>query len=190
MKSRLIVSLAAVFSLSIGSLAVAAESKPKPGVVEARSATVTGTVENIDYKTRMVTLKDDKGHTATMEVGPEVVRLGEVKKGDKVKMDYLESVAVVVASPHESISSGEASGKVIVRNKTKDPSGTAIETHVATAMVEKIDAKKRTAVLKTPDGQMMEVEIAPDVQHVENVKKGDQVLVKYTQALAVTVSKP
>jgi hypothetical protein len=191
MKTRYVT--AAVMALGLGTWTLAAdsmtESKPKPGVVEARSASVKGTVESIDYTTRKVTLKTSDGQMLPMEVGPEAKRFNEVKKGDTVKIDYLESVAVVVADPHATIDSTEASGKVVVRNKTKKPSGTAIETHVATATVVKIDAKKRTAVLKGPDGNEFPLEIAPDVQHLENVKKGDQVLVKYTQSLAVSVSK-
>ena len=66
------------------------------------------------------------------------------------------------------------------------PSSTAF----AEATVVKINAKKRTAVLKGPDGSEFPIDIAPDVQHLENVKKGDQVVVKYTQSLAMSVSKP
>ena len=150
---------------------------------------MTGTVENIDYKTRMVTLSIPDGQAVTMEVGPEAVRFNEVKKGDKVKIDYLVSVAIMVHSPHETIDTAQASGTVIIRNKTKKPSGMAVQTQVVTATVEKINAKKRTAVLKGPDGNTFPINIAPDVTHLENVKKGDQVVVKYTTSVGITVSK-
>ena len=190
MKKRTIAGLALILGMSAVGYSQTGEMKPKPGVVEARAASITGIVDSINYETRQLTLKTKNGDMLPLDVGPEVHRLKDVKKGDQLKIDYLESVAVMVADSHATIDSTEASGRVVVRNKTKKPSGTAVETHVATATVEMIDAKKRKATLKGPDGSTFDVDIAPDVQNLENVKKGDQVLVKYTQSLAMTVSKP
>ncbi len=190
MKTSTVAGVTAALCLSAWGLSVADVVQEKPGVIEAAAASITGTVQSIDYNTRMVTLAKPDGETVTMEVGPEAARFNEVKKGDKVKMDYLVSVAVMVQNPHDKIDTAEGTGTVIIRNKTKKPSGTAVQTHVVTATVEKINAKKRTAVLKGPDGHTFPIEIAPDVTNLENVKKGDQVVVKMTTSLAVTVSKP
>jgi hypothetical protein len=194
MKKSYVASISAALVLSAWGISSAAEmakdTTSKPGVVEAAAASMTGTVTAIDYKTRMVTLKSSEGKEATMEVGPEAVRFNEVKKGDKIKIDYLESVAVMVTNPHDTVGSGEAPGTLFVRNKTAKPSAVAVHTRVVTATVEKINAKKRTAVLKGPDGNEFPIDIAPDVQHLENVKKGDQVVVKYTTSVGITVSKP
>jgi Cu/Ag efflux protein CusF len=168
----------------------APDMKPKPGVLNATAASVTATVQDIDYKTRMITLKGPQGDVETMEVGPEVVRFNEIKKGDLVQIDYLESVAVMVQSPDQAVSSAEGTSSALVRNKTKLPSGMMVQTDVITATVEKIDAKKRTATLKGPQGNTLHVDIAPDVMHVENVKKGDQVLVKVTRTVAMAIRKP
>jgi hypothetical protein len=190
MNKKYAAGLAIILGLSATGFSRAEDmKKAKPGVVEARAATVSGTVDSINYETRQVTLKTPKGEMLPLEIGPEVHRLKDVKKGDTVKIEYLESVAVMVADPHATIGSTEASGKVIVRNKTEKPSGMAVETHVATATVTKIDAKNRKATLKASDGHEFDVDVAPDVQHLENVKKGDQVLVKYTQSLGIAVSK-
>src|SRR4051812_8110493 len=125
MKTTKLASLAAALCLSASGVAMAddmmKDTTSKPGVVEAAAASVTGTVTAIDYTTRMVTLKSADGHEATMEVGPEAVRFNEVKKGDKIKIDYLESVAVMVTNPHDTVGSAEAEGTVVVRNKTKKP---------------------------------------------------------------------
>jgi len=193
MKTSTVASVVAALCVTASGFTLAAEDstnmKPKPGVVEAASASVTGTVSDIDYTTRMVTIKTPDGRETTMEVGPEAYRFNEVKKGDKIKIDYLVSVAVMVQSPHETVNSAEGEGTVVVRNKTQKPSGTAVQTHVVTATVVKINAKKRTAVLKGPDGKEFPIDIAPDVKHLENVKKGDQLVVKYTTAVGITVSK-
>jgi len=193
MNTSYVVKTAVVLCLAVGgvfaTVGMAAETKEKPGVVEAAAASVTGTVEDIDYNTRMLTLSTPDGQEVTMEVGPEAHRFNEVKKGDKIKIDYLVSVAVLVQDPHETVDSAQASGTVVIRNKTEKPSGTAVQTHVVTATISKINHKKRTAVLKGPDGREFPIDIAPDVKNLENVKKGDQVVVKYTTAVGITVSK-
>lgn len=162
----------------------------KPGVLEAASDSITATVVAIDYKTREVTLKAEDGTVETIVAGPDVARLNDVKKGDVVTVDVLEAVAVIVQSPDKTISSAEGTNSVIIRNQGKKPSGMKVDTQVVTATVVSIDAKNRTAVLKGPKGNQFKISIAPDVQNLQNVKKGDQVIVKVTRTVAVAVSKP
>ena len=59
-------------------------------------ATVQATVQKIDYKKRKVTLKEESGDVTEMQVGPEVQRFDEIKKGDILLVDYLESIALYV----------------------------------------------------------------------------------------------
>jgi Cu/Ag efflux protein CusF len=72
-----------------------AESKEKPGVYEAAVVSLTATVKSIDYKTRMMTLQNAEGQSVSMEVGPDAVRFAEIKKGDVVEIDYIESVGLI-----------------------------------------------------------------------------------------------
>jgi Cu/Ag efflux protein CusF len=179
--------LFAVFS----SAAFAADAvKEKPGVVDAVAASVTATVEEIDYKTRTVTLKGPDGTLDTMQIGPEAARFNEVKKGDEVTIDYMESVVISVQPPDPQVASAEGSKATVVRNKGAKPSGEIVETNVTTAIVEKINAKKRTATLRRPDGTLQNVDIQPDVENLENVKKGDQVFIRHTRRVGIDVRKP
>jgi hypothetical protein len=195
MMKKSLMTLACVLVAGILGLAVAADKnapaeKEKPRVFDTASVTMQGTVEKIDYKTRIITLKASDGTIAKMEVGPEAVRFKEIKKGDVIKVEYLESVAVVVQAKDKTIASTEGSGTVVVRNQGKKPSGMKVETEVVTATVEKIDAKKRIATLKGPEGNTITINISPDVKNLENVKKGDQVIIKYTRTIAIDVQKP
>jgi hypothetical protein len=162
----------------------------KPATLDAVAATVTATVEDINHDTRELTLKGPKGNTVEMQVGPEVARFKEIQKGDKVTIDYLASVAIVVDEASAEFASAEGSGTAIVRNQGKKPSGVAVATDVMTGTIDSIDATKRTATLRGPQGNTVDVTIAPDVRNVENLKKGDQVKVKVTRALAIDVSAP
>ncbi len=162
----------------------------KPSAVETAVVSMTATVKAIDYKTRMLTLEKTDGSIVTMEVGPEAVRFNDVKKGDIIEVDLMVSVAMLVQSPDAEIASVDGSNVAIVRNEGKKPSGVAVATDVLTATVVKIDAKKRTATLKGPDGNTHDINVAPDVQNLEKVKKGDKVMVKMTRTLAIEVRKP
>lgn len=192
-KSKLLGMAVAVMmgTMGVGAADMAADMpKEKPAALEAAVVSVTATVKSIDYKTRMITLEKSDGSVVSMEVGPEAIRFNEIKKGDVVEIDAMVSVAMLVQSPDADIASVDGSNVAIVRNEGKKPSGVAIATDVVTATVVKINAKKRTASLRGPDGMTYDIDVAPDVKNLENVKKGDKVMVKLTRTLAIDVRKP
>jgi arginine repressor len=162
----------------------------KPVVVETLSSSLKGTVVSIDYTTRFVKLKDAKGNMIIIEAGPDVSRLKEIKVKDIVKVDYLESTAFVVQSADKYVASAEGTQSVIVRNKTKKPSGEKTHTEVITATVVSIKPEKRIIVLKGPEGNQIKVNIAPDVTNLGNIKKGDNLVVTMTRSIALSVTKP
>lgn len=165
--------------------AVAQEEKPI--VVDAKYETITATVEDIDRESRIITLKSPEGNEISMEVGIELTSLDEIEKGDRVKIDYLESVAVAIRPLDEPGASAETPGEFVVRNQRVKPSGEAVETDAIAATVEGIDTGKRIAVLKRPDGNLMEVNIAPGVSDMQNVRPGDQVVVEATRSFALAI---
>ena len=55
-----------------------------------------------------------------------------------------------------------------------------------TATIEAIDAKKNRVTLKGPEGKTQEIKVK-DPKNLKNVKVGDQVVLTYTEALAVSV---
>src|SRR5690349_21431048 len=66
------------------------------GMATAQKISLSATVEKIDHKKRTVTLKNENGNTVTVHVPENVTRLEAVKKGDKVSIDYYESVALML----------------------------------------------------------------------------------------------
>jgi hypothetical protein len=54
--------------------------------------------------------------------------------------------------------------------------------------IESIDAAKRTITLKKPAGEPRTLKLAPTVK-LANLRKGDDVVVRYTQAVALFVEK-
>jgi hypothetical protein len=69
------------------------------------------------------------------------------------------------------------------------PAGTVVETKQMTATVETIDYDARTVMLKGPGGETRTIAVDPGVERLRDVKVGDQVVVRHTEALALVVKK-
>ena len=77
----------------------AAASTAKPKAVKESLVTRTATVEAIDLKTRVVTLKDKDGNVVDLQVSERAKNLPQVKVGDQVTAKFYESIAVELADP-------------------------------------------------------------------------------------------
>lgn len=77
-----------------------ATAKPgeKPAGVAAEQTTVVATVEKVDTKKRLVTVKGPRGNTVDVEV-KDPKKLKQVKVGDEVEITYTEALALSVESP-------------------------------------------------------------------------------------------
>ena len=67
--------------------------------------------------------------------------------------------------------------------------GTVTRVATVTATVEAIDAANRKITLKGPRGKVSELSVDPEVRNLEQVKVGDQVVVRYLQALSLSLMK-
>jgi Cu/Ag efflux protein CusF len=121
-------------------------------------------------------------------VSDDVKRFSAIKKGDDVKLGYYESVAIAIAKPGEA---RPPTGRTIItsREPGKKPAGTAMTVTDVNVTIEDIDRERREVTLKGPRGNVVKVEVDPEVGNLENIKKGDQLAITYTEALAVSVEK-
>ena len=192
MKKVLILAAAVVFALSLSTGAFAQATKgaapaEQPKVVKERMAVMTATVQAIDLKNRIVTLKGPKGEVRDIKVGKEAVNLPQLKVGDLVTVKYYESLAVEVMKPGTVSGAGEKTA--IVRAKPGEmPGGIAAQQSTVTATVTAIDKKKGTITLKGPDGKTV-IAKAEDPKNLDKVKVGDELMITYTEALAISVEK-
>ena len=164
------------------------KAKDKPGVVVAETRTVKATVEAVNPATREVTLKGESGKIVTIKAGPEVKNFDQIKVGDVLTARYLESVALLVRKPGDPPSASE-SRTVEVAPKGAKPHATIVETKEVTATVEAIDYAKRTVTLTSPEGTRT-IKVDPSVKRLNEVKKGDQIVARYTEGLAISVKTP
>ncbi len=190
MKRGFVYVLVVLFSLSVGVGAMAQDKDPakKPGGKRERVTTLTGTVEAVDFANRVVTIKGSKGRTVELKVGPEAKNLDQVKVGDKVVAKYYESIAFRMKKPEEA--EGATAEQAVAKAKPGEVPAAVVANQVTvTATIEDISPKKTYVTLKGPDGKTVDVKVM-DPKNIEGLKVGDQVVITYTQALAIALDKP
>jgi hypothetical protein len=163
---------------------VVASEPGKAAVVSA--AEISAQVVGIDKATRTVTLKGPKGNTVDIVAGDEVKNFDQIQLGDFVVARYMEALTLELRKTKAS------TGDVTVREETarakpgERPAGAGARQVTALADVVGVDPKKSTITLKGPRGNLVTLNVQnPDQFKV--VKKGDQVEVTYTEALALSV---
>jgi Cu/Ag efflux protein CusF len=148
------------------------------------------TVQKIDAKTRMITLKNEAGETSEIKAGPEVQRFDEIKKGDVVQVEYVESQALYVEKAAKGAVPTQDGDAIAGRVASEKPAAFAAETEKISAEVVKVDYKKRMITLKSADGTITTTHVPDNVRRLNEVKKGDHVVAERTVAVALSVNKP
>ncbi len=160
-----------------------------PVVAEAAAVTATATVEKIDQKTRMVTLRGPEGRSTTFRVDDRVKNLPQVKKGDEVVATFYESIAVRLEKPGEGQPGAAVATEVSTAAPGQKPAGVGASTVSVTATISAIDTAKSTITLTGPEGKSITLKVR-DPQHLTKVKTGDLLQITYTEAVAIAVEKP
>lgn len=160
------------------------------GVITATGVvTAQATVEAIDQRSRMVTLRRSNGERLRFRVSDDVKNLAQVKRGDLVNVRYYESVALRLHRP------GEATPGVTVAEEAERakpgelPAGAVAEVVTVTAKVVGIDRRNQTVTLEVPNKEPIAIKVN-DPALLARVKVGDLVEATYREAIAVAVESP
>lgn len=189
MKSAWLITAIIVLAAGFAFPAHAKEKKEGDSPGGAEVSSITATVESIDYNSRTVILRGPHGDLVSLKVGEEAKNFNRVKKGDKVTFDYYESVAIDIQKSKGEPRAEETQS--VTRSKPGERPGGTIETtgHLM-ARVEDIDYQSRMVTLKMPQGDTMSLKVGGQVKSFNEIKKGDEVVVRYTQAVAISVHTP
>ena len=164
----------------------AAEKSAKPHFEASQQVTESATVLSVNKSKRSVKLRTEDGDTVDVECGPEVKNFAQIKAKDVVNATYTEKLTVTVEGTGEAGSSAEES--MTTAKEGEKPSATAKAKMEYKANITAIDKEKGTVSLKGSDGR--EATVKPrNPANLDKVKVGDLVVFRYTQALAVSVSK-
>jgi hypothetical protein len=146
------------------------------------SVTVTG----IDKSARTVTVKNAAGESRVIDVPAEVQSFDKLKKGDKIDIDYTESVALSMLPPGSKPSASEKSAMVGGGGTGAAAVGKRV---TVSAEVLEVDAANNKVIFKGPKGNARVVTVEnPELQaKLPNLKKGQVVQFTYTEATAVAI---
>ena len=181
--------LVAALALAVPAIAQdTAAKKPKATYSKKNVKTVTAKVKSIDVPTRHVVLTTPDGQDHEFVVGKQARNLPQVKVGDDVIVQYQEALAVEVneADPTKPLPQPTEAVATDRSEAGKKPEGVVARTVTLSGTVEAIDLNKKVATIKGSGGNTVEV----TMQHPErwqNVKVGDTVTAKYSEALALSV---
>jgi hypothetical protein len=152
--------------------------------------TASALVEAVDYDTRTVQLRDDaNGESFTVVAGDEVRNLDQVQPGDRVELDYYESVAVGMALPEDS---GESITSVVTGRAPEGalPGGLAAVTTSLVVQFISYDPNTALATYVAPDGITRRSTVPPDLRtFAEQRRRGDRIVVTVTEAVAVGITE-
>lgn len=146
----------------------------------------TGSVVAIDRTARTMTIKNDAGTKHTIDVPTEVAYFDKLKLGDKVALDYHESVAVSMLPAGSKPSSSERASMM----KTGEGAGVMGKQTQISAQVVSVDTANNTVTFKGPHGHIRTVAVQdPDMQQrLQTLKPGQVIQFTYTEAVAAAIA--
>jgi len=175
-------------SLAMAQQQASAPSGGKPGAIVVDVVEWSGKVTAVDLTKRTVTLEGPSGRLAMVNA-KNARNLDQVKIGDTVKIRYAEETAIFVRKTDAAPQATEANA-VELAPKGEKPGGVVTDTIEITANVEAIDYQTRAIALKGPLGNTRIFKVSDAVERFNEIKAGDQVVVRVTEAIALAVVTP
>jgi hypothetical protein len=165
-----------------------ADTSKSMSMMEKKSTEAT--VVRVDTAKRHLVLQGENGLEFTVQVPQTVKRLDDIKAGDKIKVDYYESVGLSLKKQGEGAAT-PSERSFTERKAGKLPSGTVAHQESGTVEIVKIDKDKNQITVKRPNGQQDTIDIKdPDMlSQMGTLKEGDKINATYTEAAAITVER-
>jgi len=155
-----------------------------PGRVVTSTARREAIVESVNRETREIKVVDANGKIHKFVAGEMVANFDQIEPRDRIVTEYLESVAVFVV-PEGTPEMGDM-GLVEVAPLGEKPGMAMADTYMVAAKIDAIDADSRIVTLRGKDGFQSAIRVADDVE-LANVKVGDEVRMRVTEAVAISV---
>ncbi len=192
MKKQLIVLVMAVLFAAGTQSAFAADQTRKktkePGAIVAETVQGVAKVTAVDAARRTVTFEMD-GVSKTIICGPEVRNFDQIAVGDNLKVTFVEAMAVYLQKAGVPAGGDEVSS-VTLAPKGAKPGILVTDTVVMQSRIDAVNVKKRTVTITTPDGKTHTLKVAKSVKGLKDLKKGDDIVVRFTEALAIVIEAP
>ena len=147
-------------------------------------------VQSIDVKQRIATLKGPLGNLVTVSVSDDIERIKEIKPGDTVQAEYLTFLRADFRPP---TAEEKAAPLVVLIEAGKAPQDVAPAGEVgavvrAVVKVVGINLEGKEVAIRGPLGRFLIVPVE-DNAVLQNLKLGQLVIMTYAEAFALTLKK-
>ena len=159
-----------------------------PGGIFIETYEGNGTITAIDQEKRTFSMVRPDGTAAMFKAGPGMINFPQLHVGDKVKATLTDEMVVFVKKKDATAVDG-AAATVVLAPKGAKPGGVVADTVQVTAIVKAVDLEHHKATLQFPDGSTKTIAVRPDVE-LSPSNVGAEVVIRKTQALALSVEKP
>jgi len=177
-------------TLAAALIAGCAQRSTPPSGTSEQLIVATATVEEVNRDTRTVQLRGDAdGEVFVVTAGDAVRNFDQIEAGDRVEIDYYESVALDMAAPEDT---GEPITAVVTGRAPEGslPAGIAATTTSLVVRLNSYDPNTALATFTTPDGIIRRAQVPPDLRtFVSQRNRGDRILVTLTEAVAVGITE-
>lgn len=167
----------------------AAETVQKPAKVTTSVIQTGAIVEAVNKETRELKLIGPDNRRFTVVADERVRNFDQIKPRDRIRLEYYESVAIVVAPPGQTDTDAAAISGVEVAGLGDKPGLGMVDARGMRATIAALDRGRRIATLTLPNGETRTVK-ASDEARLDLVDVGDTVTVVLTEAMAVSVVPP
>lgn len=168
--------------LLMGLLAASCATKPPQPLDLHQLQTLSAKVEAVDLERRLVALRAANGRVATVQVGPEVRDISEVTPGDKVVVRYYHALAAQLRTKDEKAMIDGVDVEVAVVD------GAVGQKLTTTVVIDSVDRSRNTVSFCGNDGMLrtLAVQTPSGQRFIQQLHRGDEVEVTFTEALAIS----
>jgi len=130
-------------------------------------------------------LKDPAGDKDVVSVPKDIQGFDTLKVGDRVDIDYYQSVALAIAPPGTKASASQS----MARSSTGEGGEALGKVLTVSAKVVNVDPEANEVTLKGPHGvnKTVKVQDADLQKKLPDLKAGDAVQLTYTEATAAAI---
>lgn len=184
---RFILSLALPCLILTASFAQAASDTGEQGQFTIDTHHSKAVIESIDLAAMTAKLKLEDDKELEVKLDPKVKNLDTVHAGDVVHVKTSTSLLLYLMKDGDDAQSYKLRDVQYDTTPHGKPVKYIVETRVSSATVKDFDKKEHDLTLEGADGKVVTYKLTKPVRGFTEVKKGDRIYARYTEAVTVMV---
>lgn len=159
--------------------------KEKGAVRAAKSVVLQGAITAIDQESRQLTIKGGSGNEYSFIAGPEVKNFAQLKVGDIVTLNVIQSLALELKKGGTELRQRSESTDTVQAKPGEKPMGGEANTVRVIADVTAVNRKTGMVTLRGPQ-RTLDLQVK-DKAMLKDIAVGDQVEANYVEATVLSV---